>query len=379
MHMSVEQELFLDGVRRLAAGKMTSTMLEVVLDLDVFGKLRGCSATVAELSALLELPPASTRMLAQFLCREGLLIFADGRLANAPIVESTLAVSPQARGALRWILRFAIPIEELKQRLADPPVLHWYQLRDQGEITDSSSLVGQQADGWFSTFQTNNHVLRIRWGQELAERYDFSPHKKLLDVGGASGGWCIGIRKTNPHLRCVVFDLPQVQELAESSLAEAGESKRISFAPGSFFAGRLPRGADVALLANVVHNWEPDDGRALLKKVYSALKPGGSVLVKEYFFEDDWTGRMEGVFEAFILLGSEGKSGWQPSYGEMESLLEEAGFEELERRQDLVIGRKPLTASPRSAPPKRPRSVARKSRGQKSRPGARPTAGKRSR
>jgi hypothetical protein len=341
MNRSVEQELFLDGVLRLAAGKMTSAMLELVLDLDVFGKLRGRSATVDELGALLEMPPVSVRMIAQFLCREGLLVFADGRLANAPLIESTLAADEAERKDLYRVLRFAVPVEMLKQRLHNPPVLHWYQLRDQGEITDGSAMFGQQADGWFSTFQTNNHAPRIRWGEELAARYDFSHHRLLLDVGGASGGWCIGIRKANPDLRCMIFDLPQVRELAESCIAEAGESEHIAFAPGSFFSDELPRGADVVLLASILHNWEPDDGLVILRRIYDALEPGGTLLVKEYFFEDDWTGRMEGVFEAFMMLGAPGKSGWQPTYGEMEQMLAEVGFSDRARQQDLVLGRKP--------------------------------------
>jgi SAM-dependent methyltransferase len=378
MYQSVEQELFMDGVRRLAAGKMTSTMLELVMDLDLFGKLHGRRATVGELAALLGMPAVSARMLAQFLCREGLLTYAGGRLANAPFIETTLAVDSPEQGELRWVLNFAVPLAALRQRLFHPPVLHWYQLRDGGEITDSSSLIGQQADGWFSNFMTSKHNFRIRSGDDLAARYDFSRHRKLLDVGGATGGWCIGIRKTNPHLRCVVFDLPQVREIAEASLAEAGMDGQISFTPGSFFSDRLPRGADVALLANVVHNWEPDDGRRLLKTVFGALEPGGTLLVKEFFLEDDWTGRMEGVFDAFVMLGSDGRSGWQPTYAEMERMVREAGFQRVRRQQDLVIGRKPGASARRSARPEQPPSAAGRARSRAARSGAR-SAGERRR
>jgi SAM-dependent methyltransferase len=337
MHRSHEEELFLDGVRRLAAGRMASSMLELALDLDVFGRLRGRSLTPAELARELEMPAPSTRMLAQFLCREGLLLFDQGRLANAPVVEKALTTDTWDRREVRKVLKLALPMEALRQRLFQPPVLHWYQLREQGEITDGSSMVGQKPEGWFAAFQANNHAPRIQWGEDLAAVYDFSGHRLLLDVGGASGGWCMGIRKTNPHLRCLVFDLPEVRELAERCIAEAGEGEAMAFVAGSFFEDALPVGADVALLANVLHNWEPEDGLAILRKVHDALEPGGTLLVKEYFFEDDWTGRGEAVFEAFILLGPEGRSGWQPSYGETEDLLRRAGFQSLERRPDLVV------------------------------------------
>lgn len=341
MQRSIEEEQFLDKVRRLAAGKMTSSTLELAFELDVFGKLEGKEVTLDELAALLGLPWSSARMLAQFLCREELLVQRDGKLSSARWVEPNLVGDAVEGRAIRRILQVDLPMEALKHRLFHPPVLHWYQIRDEGEIVDTSSMVDQKAEGWFASFQTNTHPMRIQWGEDLAGRYDFSAHHTLLDVGGGTGGWCVGVRRHNPSLRCRVFDLPEVQEIAEEKLAADGETEQVEFVPGSFFSDELPSGADVVLLASVVHNWTPEDGRTILGKVFDALEPGGTVLVHEYFFEDDWTGTMEAVFEAFVLLGPEGRSGWQPTYQEAEDLLTEAGFIEPERRHNLVIARKP--------------------------------------
>ncbi len=160
-------------------------------------------------------------------------------------------------------------------------------------------------------------------------------------MGGGTGGWCVGIRRRHPHLQCQVFDLPEVREIAERLLAEDGEGEKITFVPGSFFTDELPAGADVALLANVLHNWNPQDGHHILANTLQALEPGGKLLVKEYFFEDDWTGPMEAVFEAFMMLGAGEKSGWQPSFQEMEEMLGEAGFVDVERRHQLIVASKP--------------------------------------
>ncbi|HXO22135.1 MAG TPA: methyltransferase [Thermoanaerobaculia bacterium] len=338
---SIEEELYLGRVRQLAAGKVVSEMLAMVLDLDLFDRLAGKSVTLAELQSLLDLPAYSARMLAQFLCREKLLVYADGRLSNHPAAEAFLTGEGQDRRSVRKLARMAVPAEALRERLKNPPVHHWYQLRDEGGIVDGSSMIGQQQESWLANFLANNHEARVQWGEELAARYDFSSHRRLLDVGGGSGGWCIGIRKTNPRLECRIFDLPEVRELAEKGIAEAGEEEHIRFVEGSFFADDLPEGADVALLANILHNWQPDDDRVILAKAFQALPPGGTLLVKEYFFEEDFSGPVDAVFSAFIVLGKDGKGGWQPTYGEAEDLLREAGFTDLERRFDLVIARKP--------------------------------------
>jgi SAM-dependent methyltransferase len=341
MYSTVEDELSLDRIRRLAAGRISSSMLELALDLDLFARLGADRVPVEELAGRLEMPLPSTRMLAQFLCREGLLLREDGELRLSDVARRHLAVDSPHRQSLRKVLKLAIPPEHLRHRLFTPPVLHWYQLRDQGAIVDGSSMVGQKAEGWFSAFQSNNHGWRLQFGEELGRRYDFSRHRHFLDIGGGSGGWCIGLRRRYPDLRCTVFDLPEVGELALQSIRESGNEGEITYVAGSFFSDPLPSGADVALLANVLHNWTPEDDRVILGKVHDALAPGGTLLVHEYFFADDWTGLMEAVFEAFVLLGPEGKSGWQPSYAEMETLLTEAGFTDLERRQDLVLCRRP--------------------------------------
>jgi len=97
----------------------------------------------------------------------------------------------------------------------------------------------------------------------------------------------------------------------------------------------------VALLANVLHDWTPEISRDILGKVFAALEEDGVVLVKEFFLEDDWSGATESVVQAMWVIGPEERSGWQPSYAEMEGMLVEAGFVDVERRNCLVLGRKP--------------------------------------
>jgi ubiquinone/menaquinone biosynthesis C-methylase UbiE len=319
MIRSIQEELFLDNVRRLAAGKMTSTMLEVAFDLDVFGKIQGRSVPLEELAGILEMPLHSARVLAQFLCREGMLLYRDGKLSNAPGVEPHLVVENRNRVEItKTVLKYTMTAEELKKQLYEPVAEHGYQ------------RMGTQKHN------VNSNIRRVLWGEELAQRYSFKGHRVLLDVAGASGGICIGICKTNPHLRCVVVDLQDSEEFARKTLEEAGAAERIQFVVGSFFEP-LPRGADVALLSNIIHNWPPEQDKVILRNIHEALEPGGALLVKEAFFEDDWTGPMEPMFQAFFM----GKEGWQPSYGDVEEMLRETGFVDLERRFDLVIGRKP--------------------------------------
>jgi SAM-dependent methyltransferase len=336
------QGITFNALLGLAAGRLMSALLEIAVKREVFASLRGRSVPVDELSQLWSLPGPSARLLAQYLTNVGLLTMRDGAVANSPLAETALT-SPESepRQWLALLFRYDLSTQELENQLVDPPALHWYQLRDAGEISDRRPLIRQDHDQWVKQLAADRHSYRVQWGRELASRYDFSGHRVLVDLGGASGGYCVGIRKSNPHLRCIVFDLPDAIEVARQKIAEEGESEHIEAVPGSFFTTEKLPTTDVALLSNVLHTWSPEDDRVILRKVYDALEPGGTVLVRETYFEDDWTGSLQPLFDAFLLVGKEGQSGWQPSYAEMEALVRETGFEQVERRKELVIGRKP--------------------------------------
>jgi hypothetical protein len=325
MARDIKGALFIDKARALAAGRMTSTMLDLALDMQLFRKLHERQVTLAELAQLLDLPIWSARVMAQFLCREGMLIYRDKKLANAPEAAPFLVQENRELAELRSVCRFSRSKESLRQVLLDPPVEDGYE-----RLTPEQYFIG-------------HNVRRVMWGEQLSEIYSFKGHRVLLDVGGGSGGILIGVRKHNPHLRCILFDLPTTAEFARRCIAEAGESELIQFVGGSFLDGDLPRGADVALLSNVVHNWTPEQDVGILARIHDALEPGGTLMVKEAFFEDDWTGHIEPLFQAFFM----GRDTWQPTYGEVEEMMREAGFVDLERRFDifgLVIGRKPVPA-----------------------------------
>lgn len=110
---------------------------------------------------------------------------------------------------------------------------------------------------------------------------------------------------------------------------------------GNFFDEQIPTGADVALLANVLHDWNVDDCRRILDNVCAALPSGGTLLVNEAYFADDWSApSLFALNQALNVNGEQGKCGWQPSYGEMETLLSEHGFRPDGRAHNLVISRK---------------------------------------
>lgn len=63
-------------------------------------------------------------------------------------------------------------------------------------------------------------------------------------------------------------------------LEAAGVAARCQIVAGSFF-DRIPDGADILILKSVIHDWDDDQGLAILRNCHSALKEQGRLLLIE--------------------------------------------------------------------------------------------------
>jgi hypothetical protein len=134
--------------------------------------------------------------------------------------------------------------------------------------------------------------------EAFAEKFDFSPFKTLCDIGGATGLLATEVAKRHPHLKCISFDLPQVDPIAKKAIAAAGLSSRVSTASGDFFKDALPK-ADVITMGMILHDWNLERKMQLIRAVYDALPPGGAFVAIEALIDDQ---RRENVFGLLMSL-----------------------------------------------------------------------------
>jgi hypothetical protein len=322
-----------DFLFELLTSRISSYIFEISLDLGLFHYLKGGQKNIASISKFCNLPISSTRIVLQYLCSLGLVIFRHGVFGNAEAANRYLTDEYIVQDLRRY--KIEGHISDFKKKLASPDRQPWYQMK-------GSSINISEASGLSESFFVSDdvHEWRIRKGEELASLYDFKPHSHLLDIGGASGGWSIGIMKSNRHLICNLFDLPEVCSLAEGLLHEYIDAEMFRVTPGDFFEDEFPKNADVMLFANVLHDWSEVEGKGILKNAYNALPSGGVVLVSEYFVDDEWRGPLTSVYHGITVLGRENESGWQPSYAEMERMLEQSGFGEVRRLENLLVATK---------------------------------------
>ncbi len=166
--------------------------------------------------------------------------------------------------------------------------------------------------------------------QEVLDAYPLDAHRCLMDVGGGQGRFAAAAALRAPGLQVRVFDLPTVVPAAAEHLAHLGLSHRSQVLGGDFTRDALPTGADVISLIRVLYDHGDERVLTLLRKVYDALPPGGTVLVAEPMAAATGAARMGDAYFGFYLLAM--GSGRPRSAGQLAHLLGEAGFEQVRER-----------------------------------------------
>ena len=133
---------------------------------------------------------------------------------------------------------------------------------------------------------------------QLAERFDFAPYRTLCDVGGAAAELSCAVATRHPHLRCVSFDLPVVEPIARATIARRGLADRVTTAAGDFFRDPVPR-ADVITMGMILHDWNLEKKKALIRAAYDALPEGGAFIAVEHLIDD---ARRQNVFGLLVSL-----------------------------------------------------------------------------
>ena len=164
--------------------------------------------------------------------------------------------------------------------------------------------------------------------EALAEKFDFSRYHTLCDVGGATGLLCIEVAKKHPQIKCISFDLPPVEPIAKKHIAAAGVGDRVQTASGDFFKDPLPR-ADVITMGMILHDWNLERKRQLIRAAYDALPPRGAFIVVEALIDD---ARRENVFGLLMSLNMliEFGEAFDYSAADFEKWCREVGFRRFE-------------------------------------------------
>lgn len=164
--------------------------------------------------------------------------------------------------------------------------------------------------------------------EAFAAKVDFNRYQTLCDVGGATGLLATEVAKRHSHMRCVSFDLPVVEPIAKKCIAATGLADRVTTASGDFFADPLPR-ADVISMGMILHDWNLEKKKQLIRAAYEALPAGGAFVAIEALIDDARRENLFGLLMSLNLLIEFGDA-FDYTAADFESWCREAGFQRFE-------------------------------------------------
>lgn len=179
--------------------------------------------------------------------------------------------------------------------------------------------------------------------QAIAAKFDWSKHGSFVDVGTAQGMLPVTVCRAHGHLQGIGFDLPVVGPIFEDFVAANKLAGHIRFVSGSFFEDPLPK-ADVVIMGHILHDWDLEQKKMLLRKAYEAVPPGGAVIAYDAIIDDE---RRENVFGLLMSLNMliETEGGFDYTGADCVRWMREAGFTEVKVEHlvgpdSMVVGRK---------------------------------------
>jgi hypothetical protein len=147
----------------------------------------------------------------------------------------------------------------------------------------------------------------------VADAYDFSGFRTVVDVGGGHGILLSTILKKFPSVRGVVFDAPHVAEGAAQAIREAGLADRYRAEGGDFFKA-VPAGGDAYLMKHIIHDWPDDKATTILTNCRKAVNPGGKLLLVELVVKPGNEPDLAKVLDLEMMVIPSGKERTEAEY-----------------------------------------------------------------
>ena len=151
----------------------------------------------------------------------------------------------------------------------------------------------------------------------VLDAYDFSPHRRIADIGGGHGHLIAAILAAYEDAYGVLFELPDVA-------AEVAPAPPLDVVAGDFFTDPLPA-CDAYLLMNVIHDWDDTDAAAILSAVANAGRSSAAtVLIVETVMPEGAEPHWAKTLDVLMLAVTGGRERTEAEYAR---LLDTAGID----------------------------------------------------
>ena len=300
-------------------GFMASKHVFAASEIGLFERLRGGPATLEELAAGTAVPPRTLRILADAMVALGLVERDGDHYANSPVAASFLSGSGPAD--LRPLLRMANQLLYSRWLKFDEAVRTDERVLGELDFTEREQEI----------FSKGVEAATSGDAHALATRYDFTAHRRLLDLGGGTGSFLLAVLSRYPQLEATLFELPAAAAVARERLSAEPLAEQIEIATGDFFCDLIPDGHDAVIIAHVIHCFTAERNLELLARLHKRVPHGARALLVDFWTDPTHTQpRFAALMAGEFLLDAGGDA---YSAEQASAWLHQTGWHVLEHQQ----------------------------------------------
>lgn len=269
---------------KLVQGSMVSEVIHLAVKLDLAGLLKAQARTDEELAQATGTKPAPLYRVLRVLVTVGILeeltshrfgLTQMGQLLQKDVPGSIYNTalffgSPRARKLWENLLYSVQTGENANQYVFGVPTWEYYAQHS-------------EEAPFFYNYMTE---MTSRINPSLVANYNFKDVQVVADVAGAQGNMLAAILKANPHLKGILFDLPQITQGAHQHLTRQGVIDRCQIIAGDMFEP-WPFKADIYLISKIIHDWEDEKAIAILRNCREVMDATSKVVLVERILPED--------------------------------------------------------------------------------------------
>ncbi|OPY54576.1 MAG: Methyltransferase domain protein [Methanosaeta sp. PtaU1.Bin112] len=259
----------------LIAGYEVGQIFLNAFDLGIFKYLKE-PKSLAQLASELNLHPQATEKFLDVLVSLGLLARNGGGYLTAPKMAPFLVEGePHYARYLNFANEAKDKWSDLQKILRNGPV----SVKNEHEHKYDRETIDWIARGAM--------LGRLQYTIQLIREFpEFKAARKLIDLGGGHGLFGIGFAQENPDLDVVIFDRPDVAEIAQDYINQYGIGSRVRAIGGDYTKDDLGSGYDIAFEA-CSFGGDAEQAVSYYQNVADCLNTGGLFVAQTFTIDDD--------------------------------------------------------------------------------------------
>ena len=313
-----KEALSIPGIIDLASAYYGSSVLFAALDVDLFTVVQslGASATACQVATHINADQRGVRLLLNACVAVGLMGKEDVVYSNMQATKLTLVSG--APNDLTRAIRYNRDVYSAWGRASE--------FVRTGKPVESPEIHLGEDKARTRRFVMSMHGRAMGIGREVIPMLALKESTTVLDLAGGPGTYAVLMAQSNPQLTCVTVDLPGVSAVAAELVAASDVANRVTCRAGDYHTDTYePAAYDVVTIFGALHQEAPAQIRDILRRAYSALKPGGGIFILDMMTDATHTSpAFSALFALNMALTTD--NGWVFSDDELKGWLRDAGF-----------------------------------------------------